>query len=60
MTVREFLSKGIDIQCEIVFCYYNYNKDVRVICKFDQVADEEIRYIYVDEGRIYIEVESFE
>ena len=60
MTVREFLNKGIDIQCEVVFCYYNYNKNEKVICEFDQVADEEIRYMYVDEGRIHIEIESFE
>ena len=58
MTVREFLSKGIDIQCTVVYCYYDWNKDKRIICKYKDIADKEIRYMYCEENCIYIEVEN--
>lgn len=61
MTVRELLD-AIELQSGAVFCYYDYQKDERVVITEYQAAAFDIRYVYTDldrdakEMKIFIEV----
>ena len=68
MTINDLLDQGIEFQSEVRLCYYDYDKDERVVVNDDpemyqRCSEEPIRYIYADkehneEGErvIYIEV----
>lgn len=69
MTLADLLEQGISFQSEVRLCYYDYDKDERIIVNDDPemyqcCADTcPIRYIYTDKERgeegepvIYIEV----
>ena len=57
MTYRDILNALIEIQCEKIFCYYDYDKEERITITEKQAMDYEIKYIYVENNIIYIEVE---
>ena len=57
MTYRDMLQALIEIQCEKVFCYYDYNKSERITITEDQAIDYQIKYIYTEENTLYIEIE---
>ena len=58
MTYIDMKEQGIDIQNQIVFCYYSYSQDRRVILTPEEAAEKEIKYIYTENDSIYIEVEE--
>lgn len=58
MTYQDMKANCIEIQCQIVFCYYDYEKEKRVILTQAEAEDREIKYIYTEDGAIYIEVEE--
>ena len=60
MTVNTLLTNVIEIQCEVIYCYYNYLKDERVIITEEEAADMDIRYIYIENEKLFIEVDNEE
>jgi len=57
MTYRDLCTDCIEIQSEIVFCFYDYTKEERTIITAEQAADLEIKYLYCENDALYIEVE---
>lgn len=57
MTYQDLTRAGIEIQCQVVLCYYDYNKDKRIPITREEAADREIKYMYVEDDAIYIELE---
>lgn len=67
-TLNDLLDQSIEFQSEVRLCYYDYDKDERVVVNDDpemyqRCSEEPIRYIYTDKERgeegervIYIEV----
>lgn len=72
MTYADMLDAGIEFQGGVRLCYYNYNKERRVVVDYienpglyETLCNQEIRYIYPDyqkealvQHEIYIEVEN--
>ena len=59
MKVYELLHH-VEVQVEIVFCYYDYTKYERKIITNEQANGKEIRYIYIEDDTLYIEVDNDE
>ena len=57
MTYHDMCQNCIEIQCQTVFCYYNAEKEKRVIITQAEAEHREIRYIYTEDDAIYIKVE---
>ena len=57
MTYNDMKHQGIDIQCQIIFCYYEYETERRKVLTDEEAAEREIKYIYTENDAIYIEVE---
>ena len=58
MTYSDMRNQGVDIQCQIVFCFYDYDAERRKVLSAEEAADREIKYIYTEDDAIYIEVEG--
>lgn len=58
MTYSDMRNQGIDIQCQVIFCFYDYDAERRKILSAEEAADREIKYIYTEDDAIYIEVEG--
>ena len=58
MTYSDMRNQGVDIQCQIVFCFYDYDAERRKVMSAEEAADREIKYIYTEDDAIYIEVEG--
>lgn len=57
MTVSELL-ENIEIQTKVVICYYDDEKNYRIeVQRNEEINDKEIKYMYVDKGEIYIEID---
>lgn len=57
MTVNELL-ENIEIQTEVVICYYDEDKNERIeLQRCEEIGDKEIKYMYVDNDSIYIEID---
>ena len=46
------------MQGDFIYCYYNYDKNERIIISPLAAAEKRIKYIYCEKNTIYIEVES--
>ena len=57
MTYQDLIRAGIEIQCQMVLCYYDYDKDKRVLITREEAQDHEIKYMYVENDILYIELE---
>lgn len=57
MTYQDLIRAGIEIQCQVALCYYDYNKDRRVPITREEAQNHEIKYIYVENDTLYIELE---
>ena len=60
-TLQDLLTSGVDIQSEYKVCYYDYDNDIRVCLKEDELQPymgKTIRYLYCEDNILYIEVES--
>ena len=57
MTYQDLIRAGIEIQCEVVFCYYDYIIDKRMPLTREEAASYEIKYMYVENDTLYIELE---
>ena len=51
---------NIDIQSTIRYCYYDYDKEERIIITKKKAWDKEIKYLYSEDDVIYIEVDMEE
>lgn len=60
MKVYELNANGIDIQCEVILCYYDYEINERVFLTEAEASDREIKYLYVENDCLVIEVEGGE
>ena len=58
MTYSDMRNQGVDIQCQVIFCFYDYDAERRKILSAEEAADREIKYIYTEDDAIYIEVEG--
>lgn len=58
MTVRDLYSAGIETQGTVVYCYYNYEEECRAEIAKEEATDLEIKYLYCEDGKLYIEVEK--
>ena len=56
MKVYELLI-NVDIQNQIRFCYYDYEKEERIEITREEADYKEIRYLYTENDEIYIEVD---
>lgn len=52
------LLENVEIQCSITVCYYDDDKEERVIVHPDAYMENTVRYMYVEDGEIFIEVEN--
>lgn len=59
MKVYELID-NVEIQSEIRYCWYDYDNDVRIIVSEEWAMYHEIKYMYVDDGLLYVEVENDE
>ena len=57
MKVYELLSE-VDMQSEVRYAYYDERKECRIELTRNEANGEEVRYMYVDDGMLYIEVEQ--
>lgn len=57
MTYQDLTRAGIEIQCQVMLCYYDYNKDKRVLITREEAQNHEIKYMYVENDALYIELE---
>jgi hypothetical protein len=60
MTIRDMQNAGIEIQGSVNYCYYDYEAEHRVVITPEEAADREIKYIYCEDEKLYIEVEGKE
>ena len=51
------LLKSVEIQSDVHFVYYDYEKCERYEISKEDASGKEIRYLYVDDGELYIEVD---
>ena len=58
MTYSDMRNQGIDIQCQVIFCFCDYDAERRKILSAEEAADREIKYIYTEDDAIHIEVEG--
>ena len=58
MTYSDMKNQGVDIQCQVIFCFYDYDAECRKVLSNEEAADREIKYIYTEDDAIYIEVEG--
>ena len=54
------LLESVEIQSDVHFVYYDYDKCERYEISKEDVSGKEIRYLYVDDGELYIEVEEMD
>ena len=47
-----------EVQCSVRYCTYDYDSDQRVELSEKKARGMEVRYIYVEDGELWIEVES--
>lgn len=57
MTYKDLYSSCIEFQCETTFCYYDYEKEKRIIITQQEAENKEIKYIYIENDSLFIEVE---
>ncbi|MBQ9801920.1 MAG: hypothetical protein IJW51_02475 [Clostridia bacterium] len=57
MTYQDLMHAGIEIQCQTILCYYDYHNDTRVPITREEAAGHEIKYMYVEDDTLYIELE---
>ena len=60
MKVYEMRDAGIDVQCDVILCYYDYRMNERVFLTEAEASEREIRYLYVEDDCLVIEVEGGE
>ena len=60
MTIRDLILNCIEIQGERHYCYYDYKKECRIETSEKEAMDDDIKYIYCEDGELYIEVEKSE
>lgn len=58
MTLRDLYSAGIEIQGPVVYCYYDHEHECRVEIAKEEAVDLEIKYLYCEDGKLYVEVEK--
>ena len=51
---------NVEIQSEYKIVYYDYNEERRIKTTLDESGDKDIRYMYVEDGILYIEIENEE
>lgn len=58
MKLYESLTSGIELQSEVKYCYYDYDKCERIIIPrlTEYYRSLEIGYIYVEDGALFIEL----
>lgn len=56
MTIRDLLNDCIELQGQVVYCYYDEKKEKRVKIKKEEAMDYEIAYIYCENEKLYFEV----
>lgn len=56
MTIRDIQNDNIEIQGSVNYCYYDYEAEHRVFITRKEAADREIKYLYCEDGQLYIEV----
>ncbi len=57
MTVNKMIN-NIEVQGECHYCYYDYNKECRVEITRKKALKYEIKYLYCEDGELYIEVDK--
>lgn len=51
------LLESIEIQSDVRFVYYDYEKCERYVLEESEAKNKEVRYLYVDDYELYIEVD---
>lgn len=51
------LTEQVEVQSEIKFCYYDYEKEERIELTKEKADFCDVRYMYVDDGILYVEVD---
>lgn len=49
---------NVEIQSKYKIVYYDYDENRRIKTTLDGNEDKDIRYMYVEDGTLYIEIES--
>ena len=57
MTIRDLYQDNVEIQSEIVYCYYDYDSYERKMITQDEAKEKDIRYIYCENSKIFIEID---
>ncbi len=59
MTLHALLF-NIELQSEYKVVYYDYENEDRIEVCAEHYTDKEIKYLYVDDGILYIEIDNEE
>ena len=51
---------NVEIQSEYKIVYYDYDEERRIKTTLDGNEDKDVRYMYVEDGTLYIEIENEE
>ena len=46
-----------EIQSEYKIVYYDYEEEERITVSLDGYGNKDVRYLYVDDGILYIEID---
>ena len=60
MKVYELKAAGVDVQCDLILCYYDYELEERVFLTEAEASERKIKYLYVEDDCLVIEVEGGE
>ena len=50
----------IEVQSESKIVYYDYKREKRIEVNVENYTDREIKYLYVEDGILYIEIDNDE
>lgn len=58
MTIRDLILNCVEIQGECHYCYYDHENERRIEISVEEAMDYDMKYIYCEDGELYIEVEK--
>ena len=58
MITTNEIKYNIEFQNQIHYCYFDYEKNERIITSFQEADGKEVKYIYSENDEIYIEYDN--
>lgn len=58
MTIRDLILNCVEIQGKCHYCYYDNENERRIEISAEEAMDYDMKYIYCEDGELYIEVDK--